>query len=78
MKEIERLKIIISEQFGIDIHEVTLDKNLAEDFTMDSLDCVELVMECEDVFDISITDEEAESIKTVQEALNLILRKEKP
>ena len=69
------LKRIIAEQFGFDENEVTLNKSLAADFNMDSLDCIELVMECEDVFDISIKDEEAEKIKTVQEALDLIHEK---
>ena len=72
MKLEERLKSIIAEQFNIDIQEVTLDKNFADDFRADSLDSVELIMGLEDEFDIIIKDEEVESIKTVRDAFNFL------
>jgi len=79
MSKEEQLKNIIAEQFGVDLKDVALDKNFVDDFGADSLDFVELIMKCEDEFDIEIKDEEAETIKTVQEALGFIKgRKEKP
>ena len=76
MEKIERLKKIIKEQFIAGEDEITLETNFKKDLHMDSLDCVELVMAVEDEFDISIKDEEAESIVTVKEALALIVSKD--
>jgi acyl carrier protein len=55
---------IISEQMGVDKSEITRDTSFINDLNADSLDTVELVMEFEDEFDMSIPDEEAEKIQT--------------
>ena len=61
----ERIRTIVSEQFGVNMAEVTPDSNILDDLGADSLDVVELVMTLEDVFDIEVPDEAAESIRTI-------------
>jgi len=63
---------IISEQMGVDKSEITRDTSFINDLNADSLDTVELVMEFEDEFDMSIPDEEAEKIQTVGAAIDYI------
>ncbi len=64
----ERLKEIIIKQFGEGEKTVTLETSFVNDLEADSLDIVELVMELEDEFDVSIPDEDAEKIQTVGDA----------
>jgi len=64
---------IISEQMGTDKSEITRDTSFINDLNADSLDTVELVMEFEDEFDMSIPDEEAEKIQTVGAAIDYIV-----
>ncbi len=64
---------IISEQMGADKSEITRDTSFINDLNADSLDTVELVMEFEDEFDVSIPDEEAEKIQTVGAAVDYIV-----
>ncbi len=64
---------IISEQMGADKAEITRETSFINDLNADSLDTVELVMEFEDEFDMSIPDEEAEKIQTVGAAIDYIL-----
>jgi len=61
----DRIRTIVSEQFGVNMAEVTPDSNILDDLGADSLDVVELVMTLEDVFDIEVPDEAAESIRTI-------------
>lgn len=68
----ERVKKIISEQLGIEEEEVTPDASFVDDLGADSLDTVELVMAFEEEFGIEIPDEEAEKIRTVQNAMDYI------
>ena len=63
---------IVSEQMGVDKSEVTRETHFINDLNADSLDTVELVMEFEDEFELSIPDEEAEKIKTVGDAVKKI------
>jgi len=63
---------IVSEQMGVDKSEVSRDTSFINDLNADSLDTVELVMEFEDEFDMSIPDEEAEKIQTVGAAIDYI------
>jgi acyl carrier protein len=63
---------IISEQMGVDKSEITRETSFISDLNADSLDTVELVMEFEDEFDMSIPDEEAEKIQTVGAAIDYI------
>jgi acyl carrier protein len=64
---------IISEQMGVDKSEITRETSFINDLNADSLDTVELVMEFEDDFDMSIPDEEAEKIQTVGAAIDYII-----
>ena len=64
---------IISEQMGADKAEITRETSFINDLNADSLDTVELVIEFEDEFDMSIPDEEAEKIQTVGAAVDYIV-----
>lgn len=70
-----KLKQILVEQLGLDDEEVTLDSNLSDDLGADSLDFIEVVMAAEDTFGIQIDDEETETIATVKDALDLLVKK---
>ena len=66
---------IVSEQMGVDKSEITRETHFINDLNADSLDTVELVMEFEDEFEISIPDEDAEKIQTVGNAVEYITKK---
>jgi acyl carrier protein len=68
----ERVKQIIVEQLGVDEAEVTSAASFVDDLGADSLDTVELVMAFEEAFEIEIPDEDAEKIRTVQDAITYI------
>jgi acyl carrier protein len=68
----EKVKQIISEQLGVDEGEVTPSASFVDDLGADSLDQVELVMALEEAFDVEIPDEDAEKLRTVQDALDYI------
>ena len=68
----QKVKEIICEQLGVSEEEVTPAASFIEDLGADSLDIVELVMAMEEEFEVEIPDEEAEHIKTVQDAVNFI------
>lgn len=68
----EKVQQIIAEQLGVDESQVTGDASFMDDLGADSLDTVELVMALEEEFDIEISDEDAEKIQTVQDAIDYI------
>jgi acyl carrier protein len=68
----EKVKQIISEQLGVDEGEVTPSAAFVDDLGADSLDQVELVMALEEAFNVEIPDEDAEKIRTVQDAIDYI------
>jgi acyl carrier protein len=70
---LEKVKAVIVEQLNVDEDDVTEDASFLDDLGADSLDIVELVMALEEEFGISIPDEQAESIKTVGDAVNYIM-----
>lgn len=67
-----KVKSIIVDKLGVDESEVVADANFTNDLGADSLDTVELIMEFEKEFDISIPDEDAENIATVGDAIEYI------
>jgi acyl carrier protein len=72
-KEItEKVRQIIAEQLGVEEAEVTPSASFIDDLGADSLDTVELVMALEENFDLEIPDEDAEKIRTVQDAIDYI------
>jgi len=73
MTEIEaKVKAIIVEKLGVDESEVTPEASFTNDLGADSLDTVELIMELEKEFDISIPDDQAEKISTVGQAVKFL------
>ena len=68
----EKIKKIIEEKLGVNADQITNEARFAEDLKADSLDTVELVMALEDEFGLDIPDDEAEKIKTVQNAIDYI------
>lgn len=72
---LERVTKIIVDRLGVDESEVKLESSFKDDLGADSLDVVELVMELEDEFGMEISDEEAEKIVTVGDAVNYIQSK---
>jgi acyl carrier protein len=68
----ERLKKIVVEQLGVDEESVTPEASFVDDLNADSLDLVELIMSLEEEFHLNIEDEEAEKIRTVQDAVEYI------
>ncbi len=67
-----RVKNIIADQLGVAEGEIRLDSKFIDDLGADSLDIVELVMAMEEEFQMEIPDEEAENIRTVQDAITYV------
>ncbi|QII82725.1 acyl carrier protein [Jeotgalibaca arthritidis] len=67
-----KISQMIIERFGVDEEKVTRELKFQEDLGADSLDVVELIMEMEDVFGIQISDEDAERITTIGDAVDYI------
>ena len=63
---------IIIDKLGVEKNKVTLEANFINDLGADSLDQVELIMQLEEEFDLEISDEEAESLTTVNQVLNFL------
>lgn len=71
----EKVIEIVSEQLGVPKEEVTRESSFVDDLKADSLDVVELVMEFEDEFSITIPDDDYEKIRTVGDAIDYIEEK---
>ncbi len=71
----ERVRKVIVEQLDVREEEVTPDASFTDDLGADSLDLVELVMAFEQEFDVSISEEEAEQVRTVADAVRLLAEK---
>lgn len=72
-----KVKEMVASQLGKTEDEITPEASFIEDLGADSLDLVELIMSMEDEFGLEISDEDAESIITVQDAVNFILERKK-
>jgi acyl carrier protein len=70
----EKIKKIISEQLNVSEEDVVPEASFVDDLGADSLDQVELIMAMEEEFDLSISDEDAEKIATVQNAVDYITK----
>lgn len=68
----QKVKQIIVDKLGVDESEVTTEASFTNDLGADSLDTVELIMEFEKEFDVSIPDEQAENIQTVGQAVTYL------
>jgi len=68
----EKVKAIIREQLSVSEEDVVPQASFVDDLGADSLDLVEMIMAMEEAFNISIADEDAEKIKTVQDAINYV------
>ena len=67
----------IAEQLAIDVKEVREEKSFIEDLNADSLDLTELIMTLEEKFNVEITDEQAEKLKTVKDVIDFVKSKKK-
>lgn len=72
MENFDRLKEILVDVLGVKIEDVKAESKFVDDLGADSLDLVELIMSFEDKFGIEISDEEAEKIISVKDALDYI------
>lgn len=68
----EKVKEIICEQLSVSMEDVLPEASFVDDLGADSLDLVEMIMAMEEAFDVSIADDDAEQIKTVQDAWDYI------
>ena len=75
MSAFDDVKAVIVDKLGVDADKVTPEARFVEDLGADSLETVELIMGLEDKFGISIADEDAEQIRTVQAAVDYVASK---
>ncbi len=68
----ENVRDALAQQFEVDPETITMDTNLIDDLGADSLDVVELIMSLEDMYGISITDEDAAQLYTVQKIVDYL------
>ena len=72
MENFDKLKEILADVLGVKIEDIKAESKFVDDLGADSLDLVELIMSFEDKFGIEISDEEAEKIISVKDALDYI------
>ena len=69
----DKIKKIIAEKLSVDLNEIVPEANFIDDLGADSLDLVELIMSMEEEFDIEISDEKAEGLVTVKDAIDYVV-----
>jgi acyl carrier protein len=69
----EKVRTIVADDLGIDADTITMESAFINDLHADSLDAVEIIMELEEEFDLTISDEDAEKIRTVGDAVQYIV-----
>ena len=72
MNTFEKIASLMAEQLGVDKASITAESEIIKDLGADSLDLVEMLLELEEAFGVEVSDEETESIVTVQDIVNLI------
>ena len=72
----DKVKEVLAEHLSIDVDKVIPTADLVDDLGADSLDGIELIMKLEETFNITIPDDEADKIKTVQDAINIVSSKQ--
>ena len=72
MTNFERVQRLISDELRIPKQDIKQDSHCFDDLNFDSLDSVQIVLELENEFDIEVSDEEIDNVKTVQDILDLI------
>lgn len=68
----EKIVKIVSRHLGVPAEEIQLESNLVNDLGADSLDAVEIIIECEEEFEIKVPDEVAENFQTIEDAVNFV------
>jgi acyl carrier protein len=76
MSIVDKVKKIIAEKLSVDLSEVVPEASFVDDLGADSLDLVELIMSMEEEFDVEISDEDAEQLVTVKDAIDYIEKNE--
>lgn len=77
-KDTKDLLDILVEQLGVDLTQLTSDARIQEDLGADSLTLIEIVLAVEERFDLSVPDEEAEKVSTVEDLFETIARLQEP
>ncbi len=72
--EFEKVREIIADVLNVDEQEITMDSTFVDDLGADSLDIFQIIMGVEETFDIEIDNDEADNIRTVQDAVDAIRR----
>lgn len=76
MNMLEKLQEVVAEKLGVEVSQVTPEASFTEDLGADSLDLFEVVMGLEEEFGVSIDNEDLDQIKTVQDAIDYIEKKQ--
>ena len=72
---LEKIKTVLVDAIGVEADDVVPEASMSEDLQIDSLDAVELALELESEFDITIEDEELAGLNTVQDIMDLLAEK---
>ena len=68
----DKVKVIIAEELGVELSEISMDTHITNDLGADSLDAVELIMSIEDSFEVEIPDEELQNVQVVSDIVEFL------